>query len=248
MQAPIESIRVRLLQVRDREAIIAEEQASFLARTGLRSEQLLATNVLREMPSAELLDGVDAVLIGGAGAYSVTQTFPWTAALIALCHTCAEREIPLFGSCWGHQFIARAFGGRVEHDPDRSELGTHSVSLTDGGMTDDLFGLLPPTFDAQMGHHDRVVELPPAGVELASSGTAPFQAVRIGDLPIFGTQFHSELDARSLRNRLVTYRSYYPEVTAEEDFRRVFDGVLPTPAADELLRLFLERFASRQRG
>jgi len=219
-----------------------------LARIGLRRDQLVSSNVLREMPSVEMLEGVDAVLIGGAGAYSVTQTFPWTAALIALCHTCAERELPLFGSCWGHQFVARAFGGRVEHDPERSELGTHSVALTAAGQRDELFGDLPDVFDTQMGHHDRVVELPPAGVELASSRTAPFQAIRIGTLPIYGTQFHSELDATRLRSRMLAYRAYYPELEAEEDFRRVFDAVRQTPAADALLRTFLERFAVRQPG
>jgi GMP synthase (glutamine-hydrolysing) len=242
VSADLEGIRIRLLQVRDREAILEEERASFLARCGLRQEQLLHTNVLREMPSATLLDDVDAVLIGGAGAYSVTQTFPWTAALIALCRACAERELPLFGSCWGHQFIARAFGGRVEHDPSRSELGTHSVRLTEAGKADDLFGTLPPVFDAQMGHHDRVVELPPDGVELALSGLAPFQAIRIAGLPIYGSQFHSELNSTSLRHRLVAYRSYYPEVADDEDYRQVFDGVRDSPAADGLLRAFLERF------
>lgn len=237
-------IRVRLLQIRERPAIIAEEQASFRDRCGLEARQIVPTNVLLEPLTADLLEDVDAVLIGGAGAYSVTQTYSWTADLIALCHACAERQIPTFGSCWGHQFIARAFGGRVVHDPERAELGTHSIRLTPAGREDPLFGQLPPTLDVQMGHHDRVVELPAGAVELAVSAVAPMQAFRLADAPIYGTQFHSELDCTRLRHRLATYRSYYPELADDAEYQRVYDAVLPTPHADGLMRAFLKLFCA----
>jgi GMP synthase (glutamine-hydrolysing) len=240
----LEAIRVRLLQIRERPAVIAEEQAAFRERCGLDAHQILPTNVLHEPLTTELLDGVDAVLIGGAGAYSVTQTYPWTASLVALCHACAERGVPTFGSCWGHQFLARAFGGRVIHDPDRAELGTHTIRLTPAGREDALFGDLPPELAVQMGHHDRVAELPPDAVELAVSNTAPVQAFRLAGAPIYGTQFHSELDCARLRHRLVTYRPYYPELADEAVFQRIFDSVLPTPHADGLMRRFLETFCA----
>src|SRR5690606_4740213 len=167
-------LRVRLLQIRTLPAVIAEERASFCARARLAPAQLLATNVLTEPLTEGLLDGVDAVLIGGASAHSVTRTYAWTADLVRLCRACAERRLPLFGSCWGHQLIARAFGGRVVHDPTRAEMGTHAVTLTDDGSTDPLFAAFPRRFRVQMGHHDRVSELPEDGVELARSAVAPF--------------------------------------------------------------------------
>lgn len=243
MAASLDRLRVRLIQIRERPAILAEEHASFCARTGLRADQLVATSALREPLDASLLDDVDAVFIGGAGAYSVTQTYGWTAALIALCHGCAERRLPLFGSCWGHQFIARAFGGTVVNDPERAELGTHAVRLTEVGKTDPLFGTLPASFESQMGHHDRVSALPEGAVELATNDVAPNQAFRLRDLPIYGTQFHSELDAQAELDRLLTYRAYYPEMADDAEFNRVVAGVRPTPAADGLLRSFLEQFA-----
>ncbi|MEM8599242.1 MAG: type 1 glutamine amidotransferase [Bacteroidota bacterium] len=231
--------RVRLLQIRERPPILAEERESFRVRCGLAAEQLVTTNVLRDPLPETLLDDVDAVMIGGAGAYSVTQTFDWTPDLLALVRACADRALPLFGSCWGHQFIARAFGGRVVHAPHRSEMGTHAVHLTRAGQDDVLFGQLPPTFEAQMGHQDWVETLPPGSVELATNDRAPHQAFRMTGLPIYGTQFHSELNAEAERDRLVTYRAYYPEMQDDARFNAVVGGVRETPEVDALLAAFL---------
>jgi GMP synthase (glutamine-hydrolysing) len=236
-------LRIRLIQIRDREAVRLEEQASFRDRAQLRPDQLVITSALADPLSSSLLDGVDAVMIGGAGAYSVTETFDWTPGLIDLCQACADREIPLFGSCWGHQFVARAFGGTVINDSERSEMGTVDVDLTDAGRQDPLFSTLPDPFGTQMGHHDRVSVLPEGAVELAKTDIAPYQAFRLGDLPIYGTQFHTELDETTERGRLHTYRAYYPELADDAIFQATLDSLRPSPDADDLLRRFLLLFA-----
>ena len=243
MAPTYDHLRVLLVQIRDRPAVIAEEQASFRERCALRADQLVVANALQNALTPALLDGVDAVLIGGAGAYSVTDTFGWTDSLIALCQSCAERQLPLFGSCWGHQFIARAFGGTVVHDPSRAEMGTHEIELTDAGAADALFGAFPRRFSAQQGHHDRVSVLPRGAVELARNGAAPHQAFRLDGLPIYGTQFHSELNEQAERDRLVTYRAYYPENADDDAFDALLAGLRPTPEVDGLLEAFLRRYA-----
>lgn len=243
MAPDYDALRIRLVQIRSRPAVIAEEQASFQARTRLRADRFAVTNVLSDPIGADLSDGVDAVLIGGAGAYSVVDTFPWTDGLAGLCHACADRGVPLFGSCWGHQFVAWAFGGTVVHDPERAELGTHAVRLTEAGRADPLFSTLPEAFGAQMGHHDRVAALPPGAVELADNNVAPFQAFRLGGAPIYGTQFHTELDEATERSRLLAYRAHYPEMADDDVFQATLDGLHPTPEADDLLRRFLLLYA-----
>ena len=243
MAPSYDQLRVLLVQIRERPAVIAEEQASFRERCALRPDQLVAVNALSDPLSPTLLDGVDAVMIGGAGAYSVTDTFAWTDSLIALCRACGDRAAPLFGSCWGHQFIARAFGGTVVHDSSRAEMGTHDIVLTAAGEADPLFGGFPRRFGAQMGHHDRVSVLPPGGVELARNDTAPYQAFRLAGLPIYGTQFHSELDEQAERDRLVTYRAYYPGNADDDAFEQLLAGLRPTPEVDGLLEAFLRRYA-----
>jgi len=243
MAPEYDHLRIRLIQIRDREAVRVEEQGSFRDRTHLRKDQIAVTSALTDPLTSGLLDGVDAVMIGGAGAYSVTETFDWTQGLIDVCQACADREMPLFGSCWGHQFVARAFGGTVINDSERSEMGTVDVDHTDAGRLDPLFSTLPDPFGTQMGHHDRVSVLPEGAVELAKTDIAPYQAFRLRDLPIYGTQFHSELDEVTERGRLITYRPYYPEMADDAVFQATLDALRPSPDADDLLRRFLLLFA-----
>ena len=243
MAPSFDQIRVRLIQIRERPNVLAEERESFLKRTRLAPEQLAATNALWDDLTESLLDDVDAVLIGGAGAYSVAETYAWTDSLIDLCTACGDRQMPLFGSCWGHQFIARAFGGSVIHDDERSEMGTHHVELTEAGKSDPLFEPFPTRFLAQMGHQDRVAELPSGAVELATNEVAPFQAFRLADAPIYGTQFHSELDDEAERGRLITYRDHYPEMQVESVFQETLASLRPTPDVDDLLYHFLQLYA-----
>lgn len=243
MAPSLDRVRVRLVQIRERPDVLAEEVGSFYSRTGLPQGQIATTNAIHAPLTTDLLDDVDAVMIGGAGAYSVTQTYAWTESLIDLCHACADRELPLFGSCWGHQLIGRAFGGQVINDPQRSEMGTHTVELTDAGRRDPLFSSLPERFGAQMGHQDRVATLPQGAIELARNDRAPYQAFRLADLPIYGTQFHSELDAETERQRIVAYRSHYPEMADADRFQAVLDSLYETPDADDLLRRFLLLYA-----
>jgi GMP synthase (glutamine-hydrolysing) len=186
---------------------------------------------------------MDAVMIGGAGAYSVTHTYGWTQDLIDLVVEIRDRKIPLFGSCWGHQFIARALGGTVIHDPERAEIGCLPVELTGAGLDDPLFNGFPREFLANMGHHDRVETLPNTAVELASSPVCEFQAFRIEGSPIYGTQFHSELNAETERTRLYAYRRHYPGLHDDDDFAAVIATLRETTEVDRLLQLFLLRFA-----
>lgn len=239
MAPTLAHVRVRLIQIRERPDILAEERESFRVRCALRDDQIVVTNAIREDITPALTDGFDAVMIGGAGAYSVTQTYEWTQSLIDLCQACADRSVPLFGSCWGHQFIGRAFGGTVVTDSTRTEMGTHHVRLTAAGESDVLFSSLPLRFDAQMGHQDRVSTLPPGATELATNEVSPNQAFRIDGAAIYGTQFHSELDESTERGRLLAYRAHYPDMADQEHFDRTIAGLRQTPEVEQLLRHFL---------
>ncbi len=245
MAPSFDELRVRLIQIRLEPHVEHEEQETFLKRTLLRRDQLVVTNAIRDPLTPDVLENVDAVLIGGAGAFSVTRTYTWTQDLIDLIYEIHDRRMPLFGCCWGHQFIARAFGGEVINDNERVEMGCGAVELTELGLADELFSCFPRTFKANMGHQDRVSVLPHNAVELASNDVAPFQAIRIKDRPIYGTQFHSELDAEAEEARIIEYRHHYPLLADDETFRRVVGSLEPTTEVDSLLNRFLLTFAVR---
>lgn len=234
-------LRLLLVQARNTAAMEVQEQICFQERCRLEASHFVPFNVARAHPHRTLIDDADALLIGGAGEYSVTRDYPWMPALLDLVRAANERSLPTFGSCWGHQLIARALGGTVVHDSERAELGCHPVELTPAGREDPLFGSFPHRFLANMGHHDRVAELPPGGVELAFSDTQPHQAFRIDGKPIYGTQFHSELDATRERERLLAYRSYYEELASEEAFQDILSCLAETTEVDHLLHDFVEK-------
>jgi GMP synthase (glutamine-hydrolysing) len=222
-----------------------QEQGCFLERCLLDPDQLISKNVLRDPIGREALDDVDAFMIGGAGAYSATQTYEWTPAALDLIRYAAEIKMPTFGSCWGHQMIARALGGTVEHDPTRAEMGCHRIQLTEAGQADKLFRGFPTTFLANMGHHDRVTKLPPGAVEMAMNDSQPNQAFRMEGLPIYGTQFHSELDASRERDRLYAYREHYlADLPSEDDFLAAVNSLRETTEVDHLLSDFLRLFVA----
>ncbi|WP_103020941.1 type 1 glutamine amidotransferase [Salinibacter altiplanensis] len=240
------SLRALLVQCRSAPRMEAQEQTCFLERTRLRPDQLRTVNVARGGdPASVSLDEVDALLLGGAGKYSATQTYPWTEGLNGLIRRAADRALPTLGSCWGHQVLARALGGRVVHDPGHSELGCGWVELTEAGTVDSLFRQFSSRFQANMGHHDRVVELPPGTTELAHNDQ-PHQAFRLNDAPIYGTQFHSELDAKRERERILVYREYYQSALPDaETVEHVLDSLADTTEVDNLLYDFLVTFVAR---
>lgn len=245
MRPDFHDLRVLLLQARATEDMVQQEQACFMERARLEPHQLIPVNVVQHRLHEGLLEGMHAFMIGGAGEFSATREYVWMESAVSLIRSAVDADIPTFGSCWGHQMLARAFGGRVINDHSRAEMGCHEVALTEAGKEDPLFRAFPERFLANMGHHDRVVELPPGAVELANNESQPNQAFRLGDRIAYGTQFHSELDAHRERERLIRYRSFYVrELASEEAFQAILSSLADTTEVDHLMYDFLVSFAA----
>jgi GMP synthase (glutamine-hydrolysing) len=128
-------------------------------------------------------------------------------------------------------------GGAVVTEMETSEVGTFPVRLEPAGQRDPLFSTLPPSFQAQMGHHDYVAELPEGAESLAVSDRCPNQALKFVGKPVYSTQFHSELGRREILERIRMYReSYLDGATMEEMKSRVG----PSPAVKPLITRFLK--------
>lgn len=245
MRPRFDDLHILLLQARATEDMELQEQACFIERARIAPHQLHPVNVVKHRLDPALLDGMHAFMIGGAGEFSATKDYVWMDDALDLIRAAVERDVPTFGSCWGHQMLARAFGGRVIHDHARAEMGCHEVELSEAGQRDELLGGFPRRFLANMGHHDRVVDLPEGAVELAFNASQPNQAFRLGGTAAYGTQFHSELDAHRERERLIRYRSFYVrELASEEAFQEILSSLADTTEVDHLLHDFLMTFAA----
>ena len=172
-------------------------------------------------------------------AFSVTREHPFTQPLKDVVQQLIDDDRPVFGACWGHQFLGDLGGGTVIEDKDRSEVGTFPIRLTPAGIADPLFAEFPETFHVQLGHNDRVSELGSGWIELASSSTCPNQVIRLQGKPVYGTQFHSEMDEERLRERILIFLKDY--VADEEEHRKILWSLRPSLEADRML--FLELYA-----
>jgi len=233
-----EALRVLLIQIRGHRAAEQQEYLCFLERCGLRPDQLATHNLVDDPGIAwEDVAGFDAVLIGGAGGHSATREHPFTAPLAEVVLRLIDDDRPLFGSCWGHQFLAWACGGTVIADHENEEVGTHTVELTAEGARDPLLAGFPRRFAVQLGHHDRIGVLPPGFQVLARSERCPHQAIRLEGKPVYGSQFHSELTESHIRERLMMYRDEYLPPDADP---ALLDEILgPSEWADGILDRFL---------
>jgi GMP synthase (glutamine-hydrolysing) len=235
------ALRVLLLQIRERVDVEQQEQRCFIERCSITPDKLDAFNLVRDHRVPwDRVQAADCVIIGGAGIYSATKDYAFSDPLADTIQRIHDAGMPLFGACWGHQFVARVLGGTVVTDDDRAEVGTFDVDLTAAAADDPVFKELPPMFAAHMGHHDHVTVLPTNCVELARTDLSPNQAYRVTGKPIYGTQFHSELSRDRLIERVEIYKDLY--MPKDDEFAALKRNPTETPHAESILERFLNAY------
>ena len=109
---------------------------------------------------------------------------------IEMIKFCAQKRIPLFGVCLGHQAIGVAFGATVSRAPELLHGKTSLVHHKGQGV---LTGL-PTPFTATR-YHSLCVERENVGEELeitSQTDSGIIMSLRHRTLPIEGVQFHPE--------------------------------------------------------
>jgi para-aminobenzoate synthetase component 2 len=155
--------------------------------------------------------GVDGVLISpGPG-------MPQQAGnSMALVEACAERELPLFGVCLGHQAIGAVYGAPIVRAPELLHGKTSEVVHDGTGV---LAGL-PSPFTATRYHSLAVEEsaLPPEIEVTGRTGSGVVMSLRHRTLPIDGVQFHPESVLTQGGHRMVA--NWLVRCGASVDFAR----------------------------
>jgi GMP synthase-like glutamine amidotransferase len=126
-----------------------------------------------ELPAA--VDECSAYVITGSPA-GVYDDLPWIAPFLDFLRE-VRGHAKLVGICFGHQAMAKAFGGEVEKSPKGWGLGMHRYDIVEPppGMIEPLAFAIPAF------HQDQVVRLPPGARALAASEFTPFAAIGYDD-------------------------------------------------------------------
>lgn len=99
-------------------------------------------------------------------------------------------NIPILGICAGHQYIAKYFGGKVEVSKT-PEFGKSEMVVLNG---DTLFSKVPKKSVIWESHNDEVTTIPKDFIPLARSDSCKVQAIKHKDKPLYGLQFHPEVE------------------------------------------------------
>lgn len=236
------SMTILFLQFRPDRAIADHEFDLVAKHSGRPASAFVRVDTTRDPLDAGLLDRADALMLGGSGDYLISRgDIPeLRAALRPFLAEARARRIPTLGICFGGQLMTEAFGGRVEKDEARAEVGTFAVTKTEAGERDPLFAYLPKTFEAQLGHKDHFVEIPAGATLLASSERSPNQAWTFSGEPVYALTFHPELDVAGTLFRVDYYSDEYkitPEVRAT-----MAAALRESPEANEMISRFLNTF------
>jgi GMP synthase (glutamine-hydrolysing) len=238
-----------LLATRADDVAADGEYDAFLRFGGLQESELARVRLEQRPLGSVRLEDYSGLIMGGS---PFNSSDPLEAKsevqrrveeeLSALLDEVVAEDFPMLGACYGVGAIGTHEGAVVDRTY-AEPVGPVSVTLTDEGRDDRLFGVLPPEFEAFVGHKEAIRELPSHAVRLAFSSACPVQAFRVG-ANVYATQFHPELDVPGIVTRIDVYKyaGYFAPEEAEElkDLARA-SAVRHPPA---ILRRFVERYAA----
>jgi GMP synthase (glutamine-hydrolysing) len=201
------------LGTRAEDDIAQQEYDAVVAGAGLHPDEVVRVRLERDPLGEVDLDDWSGIILGG-GPFNVSDLqegkSPAQVRAEAELHDLAERvvaaDFPFLGACYGIGVLGTRDGGVVDRTWGEP-IGALPVRLTAEGAADPLFGVLPEVFTAYLGHKEAVARLPDGAVLLASTETCPVHAFRIGR-HVYATQFHPELDAVAICDRIDAYSSH----------------------------------------
>ena len=98
--------------------------------------------------------------------------------------------LPLLGVCYGAQYLAHFFGGKVSPSNIREYGRANLTTIHDHAG---LFAGISEDTQVWMSHSDTISELPHKGVRLASTNDVANAAYRIEEEDTYAIQFHPEV-------------------------------------------------------
>lgn len=231
------------LCARPQEGAAAAEYESFRAAMRLEPAQLERWDLVRDPLPADAASRWRGAVVGGSP-FNVSDPESSKTevqrelerGLGRLAVAAASGDIAALFTCYGIGVATRALGGEVTR-AHPEDTGPTTVSVTEEGAHDALFGPLAHTFTALTAHKEGTGTLPAGAVLLARNDACPVQAYRVGET-LYATQFHPEPTGRAFTERMAVYRDdgYFAATDYDDIAARVLTASLTEPP--RILRAF----------
>ncbi|RDX34220.1 glutamine amidotransferase [Arcobacter sp. HD9-500m-PIT-SAG03] len=167
----------------------------------------------------------------------VTQEFSWSVSIEKFIRTLFTNNIPLLGICYGHQLIAKSLGGKVDYHEKGMELGCVEIKSNEHAKNDAIFKYIPSSFNAHVIHSQSIIKLPKHAILLASNDFENTHAFKMEPCT-WGVQFHPEFNDYIMKSYI--YEASKMKNINENDKHRLINNVKNTPAANEIIPLFVK--------
>ncbi|MBN2134336.1 MAG: homoserine O-succinyltransferase [Acidobacteria bacterium] len=149
------------------------------------------------------------LIVGGSEA-SVLDDKEWYDPLKKIIDHFAEKNKPILGICFGHQFLVRCLAGKEYVKKSTTpEFGWGEIFVD---RDNPLFNGIDKLTSC-LSHFDEVSALPENYQVLAHSNGCEIQAFQVGEKLIWGIQFHPEYDKEGAEEIFQSVRDFFPAVS-----------------------------------
>jgi GMP synthase-like glutamine amidotransferase len=157
------------------------------------------------------LDLYDAYLFTGSPA-SVHDDYHWIRQLSQLLLDVNQKNKRIVASCFGHQLVAKTFGGEVGKNEQGWVIGNYVLNITR-----QYDWMQPGELNTGIYHfnQERVTRLPPNAQSFANTDSYPYYAYTLGD-NILSLQGHPEQPLRAMNNFLAATEDKMPAQEVEK--------------------------------
>jgi GMP synthase-like glutamine amidotransferase len=163
-----------------------ENFTNTIAKRITLGKQYKVIHVEEEIPD---LTKYTHLLISGSE-LSASGGSDWDEKIILVIKNFLQQKKPILGICHGHQMLARAIAGAgVCRKAAEPEFGWKKMQITSNPLFD---GISDPVF--LESRYDEVTDLPDEFKIIARNNSTAIQAFQYKDLPVWGVQFHPEME------------------------------------------------------
>jgi GMP synthase-like glutamine amidotransferase len=162
------------------------------------------------------IKGYDHIILSGSEE-SILNERDWIEREMEMVHEIMDLKIPTLGICFGHQLIAKALlGPSGVRKADPPEIGWKEVNIK---RDNPLFSEVGKEFFVFNSHFDEVCNLGSDFEVLARTLQCDVSAFQVKNSPLWGIQFHPEINVESGKRFIQEIRHLAPELDLDFEMK-----------------------------